>query len=134
MVIPGGAAKREAAEFEAESESAIVSSAAYLFAPVDKRAFGTAIGLAAAICVFAITAISVMIYPDRSPLRLLSEYFAGYTVSWVGAGIGAAWAFATGFIAGWFVAFVRNLVLAVSLFVLRRRVELADSRDFLDHI
>lgn len=118
----------------ADADEEIVRSAAYLFAPLDKRAFGTAIGTVAGIGLFAVTAIVMVASPNGSALRLLSEYFAGYSVSWPGAFIGAAWGFATGFFAGWFVAFVRNLVLAVSLFILRRRVELADSRDFLDHI
>ncbi len=124
----------EAEYREADPEEAMVRSAAYLFAPLDKRALGAAIGVASAVCVFAVTAIAVTAAPAAPGLHLLGEYFAGYTVSWGGAFIGAAWAFATGFIAGWFVAFVRNLVLALSLFVLRGRVELADSRDFLDHI
>lgn len=119
---------------EPDPEEAIVQSAAYLFAPLDKRALGTAIGVASAVCVFAVTAIAMTVAPATPGLHLLAEYFAGYTVSWSGAFIGAAWAFATGFFAGWFVAFVRNLVLALSLFILRGRVELADSRDFLDHI
>ncbi len=117
-----------------EAEEAIVRSAAYLFAPVDKRAFGTAIGIVLAIGIFVITAVGTFALPRSLSLHLLAEYFAGYTVTWGGALIGAAWGFATGFVAGWFVAFVRNLVLAVSLFILRRRVELAESRDFLDHI
>ena len=119
---------------EQQAEEAMVRSAAYLFAPVDKRAFGAAIGSVAAVVMFAVTAIAVAAAGKTGSLNLLSEYFAGYTVSWAGALIGAAWGFGTGFIAGWFVAFVRNLVLAVSLFILRRRVELSDSRDFLDHI
>lgn len=119
---------------EPDPEEAMVRSAAYLFAPLDKRALGAAIGVASAVCVFAVTAIAVAVAPATPGLHLLAEYFAGYSVSWSGAFIGAAWAFATGFFAGWFVAFVRNLVLALSLFVLRGRVELANSRDFLDHI
>lgn len=119
---------------EADSEEALVQSASYLFAPLDKRAFGTAIGLVSAISVLVVTAVSVMVAPDPSPLRLLAQYFAGYSVSWTGAIVGAAWGFATGFVAGWFVAFVRNLVLAVSLFILGSRAELTESRDFLDYI
>jgi hypothetical protein len=65
---------------------------------------------------------------------LLSQYFAGYSVSFRGALIGLAWGMAVGFCAGWFVAFVRNFVLAVSLFLLRERAELDETRDFLDHI
>jgi hypothetical protein len=35
---------------------------------------------------------------------------------------------------GWFLAFCRNLLLAVKLFVVRTRAELSQTRDFLDHI
>jgi len=65
---------------------------------------------------------------------LLGEYLVGYTVSWAGSFVGLLWGFAIGFCAGWFVAFVRNLVMAVSLFILQTRAELDDTRDFLDHI
>lgn len=105
------------------------------FAPLHKRAFGTAIGAAAAVFVFAITAMHLLVRPAEAPdLSLLSEYFYGYTVSWRGAFIGAAWAFFSGFVAGWFVAFCRNLVIAVSIFLTRTRAELRATRDFLDHI
>jgi hypothetical protein len=40
----------------------------------------------------------------------------------------------TGFVAGWFVAFVRNFVVTVSVFALRTRAELSQTSDFLDHI
>jgi hypothetical protein len=110
-------------------------SAVLMFAPLDKRAFGVAIGAAGAISVMGVTAIHLLRHPAPSlDISLLAQYFPGYTVSWPGALIGGAWAFASGFCAGWFTAFVRNLVLAVSLFVLRSKAELADSRDFLDHI
>ena len=116
-------------------DATLPKSAMLMFAPLDKRAFGVAIGAAAAITMFAVTAIHLLMTPAPSlDLNLLTQYFAGYTVSWPGALIGAAWAFASGFCAGWFTAFIRNLVLAVSLFVLRSKAELADSRDFLDHI
>ena len=70
----------------------------------------------------------------QSNLSLLAEFFAGYHESWPGALIGAAWAFGVGFVAGWFTAFVRNLVLATWTFIARARAELAMSSDFLDHI
>lgn len=106
-----------------------------LFAPMDKRAFGAAIGVVAALAVILITAEQILVDPHPSvDLELLSQYFSGYRVSWAGALIGGAWAFAVGFCAGWFTAFVRNLVLALSLFAMRSRAELDESRDFLDHI
>ena len=43
-------------------------------------------------------------------------------------------AFGVGFVAGWFTAFVRNLVCAVWLLGVRVRADLVASRDFLDHI
>jgi len=111
------------------------NSASLLFAPLDKRAFGVAIGAAAGLLLFAITILDLARgLQSVGGVGLLSEYFAGYSVSISGALIGLAWGFAVGFCAGWFVAFIRNLVLAVSLFLLRERAELDETRDFLDHI
>jgi hypothetical protein len=108
---------------------------ALLFAPLHKRAFGTAVGCAAALVVGLATVVYLVRAPDPGfDLGLLAQYFAGYTVSWAGALVGAAWAFVTGFVAGWFVAFCRNLVLAAWLFITRTRSELAATREFLDHI
>ena len=119
----------------AEETETLPRSATLLFAPLDKRAFGAAIGVAAGLLIFAATAIDLTFHsPPRAGLDILNEYFAGYRVSWAGAFIGLAWGFAVGFCAGWFLALVRNLVLAISLFVLQTRAELDETRDFLDHI
>jgi len=105
------------------------------FAPLHKSAFGAAIGLVAALLVFLVTALTLL-QPDehRLPLGLLAVYLRGYSVSWTGALIGAGWAGMAGFVFGWFLAFCRNLVLAISLFVIRTRAQLSETRDFLDHI
>lgn len=116
-------------------EDALPGEQFLLFAPVDKRAFGVAIGTVCALIIIGITAVELIGAPNATAdLSLLGEYFTGYTVTWRGALIGGVWAFAAGFCAGWFTGFVRNLVLALSLFTLRSRAELSDSRDFLDHI
>lgn len=107
----------------------------YAFQPLHKRAFGTAIGVAFGVVVAAATVIVLL--QDASEtinLWLLAQYFYGYRVSWSGVAIGFIWAFVVGFTAGWFVAFCRNLVLAVSMFAVRTRAELFQSHDFLDHI
>lgn len=105
------------------------------FAPVHKRAFGVATGITAGLLVFTVTMMEVIRQPATpSPLRLLNQYFAGYTVSVSGALIGLAWGLATGFVMGWFVAFARNLVVAASIFWIRTRAELRANSDFLDHI
>lgn len=118
-----------------EVEQELPRSAMMLFAPVDKRAFGAAIGTASALVVISITVVELLV--GREPpvdLELLSQFFSGYSVSWAGAAVGGAWAFFVGFCAGWFTAFTRNLVMALSLFMLRSRAELDSSQDFLDHI
>lgn len=105
------------------------------FAPVDKRALGVAVGGTLALAVWLVTVLGVILDPEaRIPLVLLAQFFAGYSVSWAGAFIGAAWGFFVGFVAGWFLAFARNLTLAVWIFVVRARAEYRATRDFLDHI
>lgn len=105
------------------------------FAPMHKRAFGTATGVAVALLIALLT-VGVLLVPGARefPLGLLRAYFAGYSVSWAGVLIGAGWGFAVGFVAGWFAAFCRNLALAISTFLIRARAELSQTRDFLDHI
>lgn len=105
------------------------------FRPLHKRALGMALGLTVGGLVFLATAIHVLRHPEPEfPLYLLGEYFYGYTVTWEGAFLGLAWGFVAGFVAGWFLAFARNVGLAVFIFVTRTRAELAATRDFLDHI
>jgi O-antigen ligase len=105
------------------------------FLPLDKMAFGLAVGTAFALAIFLLTAIHVIRNPRPGfDLGVLAGYFAGYSVSWTGAFIGAAWAGFSGFVVGFFAAFLRNFSLAVFLFIVRTRAELAQTRDFLDHI
>lgn len=112
----------------------IPPSSALLFAPVDKRAFGAAIGSVAALLTAAVTIDTLLAPQTFGALALLSNYFAGYSISWPGVFIGALWAFGVGFVAGWLLAFTRNLSLAVSLFLLRSKADLSETSDFLDHI
>lgn len=105
------------------------------FAPVHKRALGVATGLTAGLALFAVTAFHVIVQPPVGPpIQLLAQYFYGYEISWRGALVGLWWGFVVGFVAGWFIAFVRNLALATWIFVVRTRAELTQTRDFLDHI
>jgi len=117
------------------SEEVVASEIALAFAPLHKRALGTAVGAATGLLVFALTIFHVVVQPEEAiDLFLLREYFYGYTVSWPGAFIGLGWGFFVGFVSGWFLAFFRNLVIAISVFVTRTRVEMQATRDFLDHI
>lgn len=117
-----------------ELDEVLPTSSTLLFAPVDKRAFGVAIGTVTGLFIFAVTALDLIHGVPLPGLRLIAQFFKGYSVTWTGALIGFAWGFGVGFCAGWFVAFTRNLALAISLFIIRTRAELSTTRDFLDHI
>ncbi len=105
------------------------------FAPLHKRNFGLAIGLATGLFLFVATLIYVL--RDGAAvfdLGLLRNYFAGYRPTVGGAFVGFGWGVLVGFVAGWFIAFVRNSVLAISVFLIRTKADLFQTRDFLDHL
>lgn len=105
------------------------------FLPLHKRALGMALGIATGLVLFLATAVVLLRPSVPGPqLLLLNEYFYGYTVSWGGAFVALAWGFVTGFVAGWFAAFMRNFVMAASLWMGRNREERENTADFLDHI
>ena len=107
----------------------------HAFAPLHKLALGVAVGTVVGLVFFAMTAFHLVLRPGNAPpIELLSQYFYGYELSWWGAAVGLFWGFFTGFVAGWFVAFVRNLITAVTVFIFKTRGELAQTKDFLDHI
>jgi hypothetical protein len=134
MTVPQRAATRSG-ERRDPDELSLDQALELAFAPLNKRAFGIALGSAGAV-VMALLTIAVLV-ADRArefPLGLLGQYFAGYTVSWPGVLIGAGWGFLVAFVAGWFFAFCRNAALAITAFAIRTRAELSETRDFLDHI
>ena len=105
------------------------------FAPIHKLALGVAVGIVSGILVFLMTMGHWAIGPRHGlNLWLLGQYFYGYTVTPAGAVVGLLWGFVTGCIAGWFLAFVCNLAVAVTIFSLRTKAELSQTSDFLDHI
>lgn len=117
-------------------EPALPPSVRLAFAPLHKRAFGLAIGVALALAVVVATLVYLVRgHLNQGPgLWLLQNYLAGYSVSVTGALVGGAWGLFVGFVAGWFLAFCRNFMIAVSVFIFRLKAELNQSRDFLDHI
>lgn len=107
----------------------------HAFAPVHKRALGFAVGVVFGLGFFLVTALHVVLDPSPAlPLGLLAQFFYGYEVSWQGSAIALGWGFFTGFVAGWFAGFIHNLVTAIIVFVFKTRGELAQTKDFLDHI
>ena len=57
-------------------------------------------------------------------LYLLSEYFPGYRLDFLGALLGFVYTFVIGFILGWTVATLRNKVIQIYISILRRKAEL----------
>lgn len=104
------------------------------FQPLHKSAFGMATGVTLGLLVFLFTLVHLLRAENAYPLSLLGQYFYRYDVSLRGALIGLFWGGVAGFAAGWFFAFCRNLVIAVTTFIVRTRAELNHLRDFLDHI
>ena len=104
------------------------------FAPIHKRAFGVSVGVAFGTLLLIATVYARLRGVHPPILPLVANYFPGYDITWTGAAVGFAWSvFAFG-VAGWFCAFVRNFVLATSVWITRTREDLRASHGFLDHI
>lgn len=109
------------------------STLTYVFAPMQKRALGVAVGVAGGGLVALATLVHLFVRTeDDLPVALLSQFFYGYSVSWPGLAIGFAWGFATGFIVGWSLAVIRNVFTALWLLSMRAKGTL--SGPFLDEI
>jgi Na+/proline symporter len=67
-------------------------------------------------------------------LRLLGQYFAGYTVTVRGSFIAFGYSFFWGFLFGWLFAYIRNLFLAVYIYRIKKKTELLSLNDFFDHV
>lgn len=107
---------------------------ALAFAPVHKRAFGMATGLTFGLLLFLLTAVAVVRTGAPPMLYSIRFLIPWHDVTWAGAVLGSLSGGFAFFVAGWFLAFVRNATLAVLVWMARTEAELAQSRDFLDHI
>ena len=105
------------------------------FAKMDKFGFASAVGAVNGLLIFAATIFLVIKGGDvvGPYLRLLSQYFVGYTVTVKGAFIGAAYSFVWGFLFGWLFAYLRNLSLAIYIYRVKKKTEMISFGDFLDH-
>jgi hypothetical protein len=121
--------------FSASGERRMHRTLVLAFAPLHKAAFGVAMGAVCGLALAIATAGDMWLDPQRRmELGLLGQYFYGYTVSPVGIVVGFLWAAAVGFVAGWFVAFARNAIMALWLLYFRVRADWRATGDFLDHI
>jgi protoporphyrinogen oxidase len=105
------------------------------FARMDKLAFAVSTGTASGLLIFLATLWLVIkggevVGPN---LRLLENYFLGYTVTAQGAFLAFGYAFVWGFLFGWLFAYLRNLTLAAYLYTAKRKAEMLSLRDFFEH-
>jgi hypothetical protein len=115
--------------------SSEITDAGSVIAPLHKRALGMAVGTVSGALIFLLTVVTTFLPAEQEwPLGLLSQYFAGYTVSWPGAVLGFLWGGFVGFVAGWFAAFCRNFAVGLQIWLGKAKEELRTTRDFLDHI
>lgn len=105
------------------------------FARMDKLAFATAVGTICGLIVLGATLWIISRGGDvlNSHLRLLGQYFIGYTVSVKGGFIAFGYSFFWGFLCGWLFAYLRNLFLAIYIYNVKRKVELLSLKDFFDN-
>lgn len=105
------------------------------FARMDKLAFATAVGTICGLLVLSATLWIISRGGDvlNSHLRLLAQYFVGYTVTVKGGFIAFGYSFFWGFLIGWLFAYLRNLFLAIYIYNVKRKVELLSLRDFFDN-
>jgi hypothetical protein len=106
------------------------------FARMDKLAFAIAVGSVSGLLVFLATIWLVLkggevIGPN---LRLLAQYFPGYTISLKGSFIAFSYSFIWGFLFGWLFAYLRNLSLGLYIFWVRKKTEILTLKDFFDYM
>jgi protoporphyrinogen oxidase len=105
------------------------------FARMDRFAFAVAVGTLCGLLVFSATLWIISRGGDvlNSHLRLLGQYFIGYTVTVKGGFIAFGYSFFWGFLFGWLFAYLRNLFLAIYIYRIKRKVELLSLKDFFDN-
>jgi hypothetical protein len=105
------------------------------FAKVHAIALGISCGILLSSGILMATLILVLKGGPRMGrnLVLLAQYFPGYSVSWGGIIVGAAYGLVVGFILGWLTASLRNFVIAAYLHCIRLWSNLSADR-FLDGV
>ncbi len=105
------------------------------FARVHTIALGISCGIMLGSGILLATAILVLKGGDHvgRNLVLLAQYFPGYSVTWGGSILGAAYGLGVGFVLGWLLGFLRNFAIAAYLHGIRLWSNLSADR-FLDGV
>ena len=120
---------------EAVAEEIFDASVAPALVKIDRVALGSSVGVASGLLLFLATLVLVLKggSPVGPNLRLLSNFFPGYTVTGVGAVLGLVYGFLTGYIAGWAFGLMRNVIVFACMAALHRRAERQVLRRLLDY-
>lgn len=104
-------------------------------AKLDQTALGISIGILFGAVIFLATNILVIKGGEQigPNLFLLSQYFIGYEVTFYGSLIGAVYGFMSGFVLGWLIAFLRNAVTRIYLFIVKLKGSVMAVNDFIDN-
>jgi protoporphyrinogen oxidase len=109
---------------------------AQAFPKLDRVAFGLSIGAVTGILLFLATLILILkggtvVGPN---LKLLENYFPGYSITLGGSLLGLAYGFFAGFVGGWGFAFLRNMSVFLYMALLHRRAEHQLLRKLLEYV
>ena len=107
----------------------------YAFSRIDKLGFATAVGIVCGMVIFA-TTLWLVLTGDvivSTYATLLNQYFFGYSVTMKGAFIGLLYGVTWGFIWGWLFAYLRNFIVGLYVYILKKNTEMLTITDFLDH-
>jgi len=115
---------------------ALEGALARVFLKLDRQAFGLSLGTVSGLLLFLATIFLVLkggwiVGPN---LKLLGQYFPGYSVTSTGSVLGLAYGFVGGFVAGWGFAFLRNATVFLYMAFVRRRAEWQLLRKFADYL
>lgn len=106
------------------------------FARIDKFAFATACGTLAGLLLFIATLWLAIKGGENmgQHIQLVRQYFAGYSVSVKGAFVAFPYAFFCGFIFGWVTAYLRSIILALTLYSIKKKNEMVTIKDIIDYL
>lgn len=102
---------------------------------LDKVALGISIGTYLGLGIFFATNFLILKGGEEigANLILLSQYFAGYEITFVGSLIGFFYGFVFGFALGWLIALLRNTVIRIYISFLKFKGSMSTVNDFIDN-
>lgn len=112
---------------------AVREQLALVFAKLDKRAVGTAIGSVLGLMLFGLTWLAIWKQSDLG-LSLLGNFFPAYGVSPTGSLLGLFYGFFSGFIFGYLMAGMRNFVMFLAWAFIVNRAERKLMRRLLEFV